>query len=277
MQNRKILPNPKLPTPPVSFLTGLASLITAQAVRAHMCTLDYRILLHDPATDPAAGVGGPYIYVVWHENILFPLYFRSHCYSAALLSQHKDADILAKVANMFGYIAVRGSSNRGASQALRDLTQQGNNSANLVITPDGPRGPRRKLAQGAIFLASKLQIPIVPIGCGYNKPWRAKSWDRFAIPKPFSRARAVLGPKITIPEKLKRKELESYRLRVESLLNNLTNEAEAWATCGTRRMGEIPTHQSPAPLKSHRPQIETKNENPPRSEPHKKPTLKIVA
>ena len=55
---------------------------------------------------------------------------------------------------------------------------------NLTITPDGPRGPRRQLAQGPVYLASKLGMPIVAMGFGYDRPWRFNSWDRFAIPRP---------------------------------------------------------------------------------------------
>ena len=70
---------------------------------------------------------------------------------------------------------------------------------NFTITPDGPRGPRRQLAQGSVYLASKLGIPIVPMGFGYDRPWRFNSWDRFAIPRPYSRARAVVSPMMHIP------------------------------------------------------------------------------
>jgi hypothetical protein len=109
----------------------------------------------------------------------------------------------------------------------------------LAITPDGPRGPRRQCAQGPIYLASTLQLPLVPLGLGYDRPWRTSSWDRFAVPRPFSRARAIMGPAITIPPHLDRSDIENCRMRVERLLTALSDEAAEWASSGLRREGEI--------------------------------------
>jgi hypothetical protein len=117
----------------------------------------------------------------------------------------------------------------------------------LTITPDGPRGPRRQLAQGPIYLASRLQIPIVAMGFGYDRPWRMNSWDRFGVPRIFSRARAVVGPPVMVPENLDREQLETCRLRTERLLNCLTAEAEAWAAAGSRKAGEIVVRRQFAP------------------------------
>jgi hypothetical protein len=116
---------------------------------------------------------------------------------------------------------------------------------NLTITPDGPRGPRRALAPGAIFLASKLGIPIVAMGFGYDRPWRLSTWDRHAIPRAFSRARSVVSPEIHIPPHLDRDGLELHRQQVERLLNRLTLEAEAWAESGTRKVEEVPLRREP--------------------------------
>jgi hypothetical protein len=116
------------------------------------------------------------------------------------------------------------------------------------MTPDGPRGPRRQLAQGPVYLASRLQLPLVVMGFGYDRPWRTKSWDRFAVPRPFSRARAVIGPPLMLPAELTRAGLEQTRCRVERLLNGLTYEAEAWAAAGTRKAGEVAIAPQRAPV-----------------------------
>jgi hypothetical protein len=120
--------------------------------------------------------------------------------------------------------------------------------SSLILTPDGPRGPRRHLAEGATFLASRLQMPIVCMGFGFDRPWRQNSWDRFAIPRPFSRARAVISRYVEIPPDLDRQGIESYRLQVEEVLNRMTQEAEAWAESGRRKAGEMPLlRNEPAP------------------------------
>ena len=154
-----------------------------------MDTLDYRVVFYDPDVDPASPrCRGQKIYIFWHEYILFPLAMRGHCNLAMLLSRHRDAEILSYVAYHLGFEFVRGSTNRGGVAALRQLLDKSRHT-HLAITPDGPRGPRRQLAPGPIFLASKLGIPLVAMGVGYNRPWRAGSWDRFAVPRPCSRAR----------------------------------------------------------------------------------------
>ena len=213
-------------------------LLAAQGIRAWMSTLEYRALHYDPSIDPKLGCRQPRLYVFWHEYILIPLYLRGHCDLAMLLSRHRDADVLTRVAYHMGFQCVRGSSNRGAAAALLEMSRLGKRM-HLTITPDGPRGPRRKMAVGAVYLASKLGLPIVPLGLGADRPWRMKSWDRHAIARPFSQVRGVMGPAINIPPDLDRDQLEVCRQRVENLLNDLTLEAEDWAASGAHRKGEV--------------------------------------
>jgi lysophospholipid acyltransferase (LPLAT)-like uncharacterized protein len=230
------------------FLTGLGGLVVSEAISKWMSTLDYRCVFYDQSVDPIHGVNGPRIYIFWHENILIPLYLRGHCHLAMLLSQHGDAEILARVAYHMGFDCVRGSTYRGGARAIWELFERSRRQ-HLTITPDGPRGPRRQLAQGPIYLASRLQLPLVVMGFGYDRPWRANSWDKFAIPRPFSRARAIIGPPLKLPRDLDRAGLEHCRQRVERLLTELTCEAEAWAAADSRKAGEvvIRPHSAPPP------------------------------
>jgi len=203
-----------------------------------MRTLDYRVVYRDVTVDPVfPECQGPNLYVFWHEYILFPLYLREHNYLTMLLSQHRDADILSDIATRMGFEFVRGSTQRGGDRAIRALFAVGR-SRHVAITPDGPRGPRRQMAPGAVYLASRLGMPIVAIGFGYDRPWRLKSWDRFAIPRPFSRARAVVSEPVFVPPDLSREGIEKYRARIQDLLNELTSEAEEWAVSGCARSGE---------------------------------------
>ncbi len=221
--------------------TRLGGLLGSVAIRTWMRTLDYRLTYYDPLVDPAhPACQGQKVYIFWHEYILFPLYLRGHCNITMLLSRHRDAEILARAAYHLGFDFVRGSTNRGGVAAIRQLLRESERS-HLAITPDGPRGPRRRLAPGSIYLASKLNLPLIVMGFGYNRPWRLNSWDRFAIPRPFSRARAVISPEIRIPSGLGREGLEHFRQSIERLLNDLTVRAEAWAESGARR----PIHNCP--------------------------------
>lgn len=212
-------------------------LLASQGIRSWMSTLEYRAIFYDPAVDTINGTDVPRIYVFWHEYILVPLYLRGHSNMAMLLSRHRDADVLARVAHHMGFDCVRGSTNRGATTALLDMARRGRHM-HLTITPDGPRGPRRQLAIGPVYLASRLGLPIVPLGFGIDRPWRMKSWDRFAVPRPFSQVRGIVGPEVRIPADLDRDQLELQRQSVEGLMNDLTLEAEGWAASGVRRVGE---------------------------------------
>ena len=228
------------------FAIGAWSLASTACIRQWMGTLDYKIDFGEPTVDPVhAAYRGAKIYVFWHENILMPLYLRGHSNISMLLSRHWDANILARVARMMGFGVVRGSTVHGGSAALRELAGRAA-TGNLTITPDGPRGPRRQLAAGCVFLASTLGIPIVAMGMGYDRPWRLGTWDRFAVPRPFSRARGVVSRAVSIPADLSRDELERHRAGVERLLTHLSEQAEAWAAAGTRREGQRAVCKEPS-------------------------------
>jgi lysophospholipid acyltransferase (LPLAT)-like uncharacterized protein len=209
-------------------------------VRHWMSTLDYQALFYDATVDPVSETfQGPALYIFWHEYIPTPFFLRPHCNIAMLLSRHRDAEWLAQAARLMGFDTVRGSTKRGGDAALRELLGKGR-SMNLAITPDGPRGPRRRVAPGCIFAASRLRLPLVAFGVGYDRPWRLGTWDRFAVPRPYSRVRSIVGPRMWIPPDLNRKGIQHYREQVERTMNLLTVESERWAESGERRSGQVP-------------------------------------
>ena len=219
---------------------GLGGLAASAAIRAWMGSLDSRAVYYDAAVDPVfPECRGQKIFLCWHEYLLFPMYSRARCNLAVLLSRHRDAEILWHVARHFGCRFVRGSTQRGGVAAFRELMRK-SRAMHLGITPDGPRGPRRRLAPGAIYLASRLGMPVVALGIGYDRPWRIRAaWDQFAVPRPFSRARVIFSPEVAVPPGLDEDGLEHFRRRVEALLNRLTEEAEAWAASGKGRPGQM--------------------------------------
>jgi lysophospholipid acyltransferase (LPLAT)-like uncharacterized protein len=232
----------------VNRFGGLAA---ATLVSRWMETLDYRAAYYQPAADPAhPQFQGPMIYCFWHEYIPFLFYCRSFCHIAMLVSAHRDAELLSQAAGYLGFETVRGSTQRSGGTALRDLYRKGQ-YLNLAITPDGPRGPRRRLAPGAIFLSSKMQIPLVMIGLGYDRPWRMRTWDRFAVPPLYGQARAVIGPAIQIPPALERAGVEHYRSEMETMLNRFTTLAEDWAASGERMIGEVAAGRARARRRHH--------------------------
>ncbi len=236
-----------LSTPTIQRTGGL---LLSLFVRSWMRTIDYRGYYYDESVDVALdSFHGPVIYLVWHEYVLLPFYLRSQTRLGILASRHRDAEWLSQMAAMDGFQVFRGSSGRGGVGALKAIVKQPD-FPGFVLTPDGPRGPRRVMAAGAVFLASKLQAPLILIGIGYDNPWRnRRAWDKFAIPKPGSRARAILSPRMNIPADLTREELDSYRVSAERTLNILTDAAEQWATDNRPRPDSRTLFRAPIALR----------------------------
>jgi lysophospholipid acyltransferase (LPLAT)-like uncharacterized protein len=174
-----------------------------------------------------------YLYVTWHEYLLLPLYFLARTNTALLISQHADGQMVAELCHFLRLANVRGSTTRAGAKALRGLLQAAGRN-HLALTPDGPRGPRREMKPGVVYLvAARAGLPIVPVGFGFDRPWRAASWDRLAVPRPWSLATCVSGTPLTIPANAGRAQLELYRRRAEADLLAVTQAAEAWAESGT--------------------------------------------
>ena len=213
---------------------------TALILPRAISLLDTKIVHYDRSADPARPEYNEHmVFSFWHEFIGVILPRWGHTPLSILASQHRDGEWVSQTALSLGLRIVRGSSTRGGASAIRQLKKQCQETS-LAITPDGPRGPRRKMAIGPVFMASRLGMPLVPLGIGVNDSWRLKTWDSFAIPKPFSRVRIIFGPKIDVPRKAKREELESIRQSTEDLMNDLSDEAESWAYSGQKMVGEQP-------------------------------------
>jgi lysophospholipid acyltransferase (LPLAT)-like uncharacterized protein len=217
-----------------------------------MGTIDYRAVFADRSTDPASDeFQGPVIAVFWHDSLLVPFYLQGNSETVILTSLHRDADWVASTADYLGFETVRGSTGRGGQQALlrmiRDLPGR-----NIGLACDGPRGPRHQLALGALYLSAKLGIPLVPYGIGYSDCWRLNSWDRLAIPRPFSRVHILFGRRIQIVPTAGRMDFERSRRAVESVLLDLTARAQRWAELGRRLDGQVTLHRRPMAVATRR-------------------------
>ncbi len=142
--------------------------------------------------------GRPAIYVFWHENMLVPLSaFHGHNVSV-LISQHSDGEMIARIVRKFGNRAIRGSSTRGGENAYAEMKSVLLSGGQIGITPDGPRGPRRKMKPGAVRLAMETGLPIIPLAVVAEKFRRLPSWDRFLLVRPFSKCALIVGSPIFI-------------------------------------------------------------------------------
>lgn len=106
---------------------------------------------------------------------------------SVLISEHRDGELIARVAESLGFRTVRGSTSRGASRALVGLARELETGHDVAITPDGPRGPARSFAPGALIAAQRAGAPVIAVGMSAKATWRLRTWDGFIIPKPFAR------------------------------------------------------------------------------------------
>lgn len=160
------------------------------------------------------------VYSIWHRDILPLCYFGRGEGATVLISQHRDGEIIARVARKLGYQVFRGSTTRGGVGALRALDGiKESSDCDLVFTPDGPRGPAKKLQKGVIYAASRTGFPVVPVGLALQRAWKFNSWDGFRVPKPFSRCYLEIAEAVDVPADLSDDELEFYRAKVEEGMN----------------------------------------------------------
>jgi lysophospholipid acyltransferase (LPLAT)-like uncharacterized protein len=176
--------------------------------------------------DRLGAVGRPvkenYIGALWHNRLLiFPFVLRRffpNRRGAALISASRDGDLLADAIKRFDFDVVRGSSSRLGARAILQLTDVLASGRDVVITPDGPRGPAYELGPGIIFLAQKSGAPVVPVNMEYSSYWRLKSWDRFILPRPFSKVRVIIGQSQHVRSTSTPEEFETERLRLQSVM-----------------------------------------------------------
>jgi len=158
----------------------------AAVIRALAAT--WRIhVVNRQAVDALRAARRPIVFAFWHGDML-PLVWQHRDEGAAILiSSHRDGEIIAGIAESFGFRTVRGSTSRGGGRALLGLVRTLEEGHDVAVTPDGPRGPARRFAPGALVAAQRAAAPIVAVAVHASRGWRLRSWDRFLVPKPFAR------------------------------------------------------------------------------------------
>ncbi len=183
---------------------ALAAVVHRIAFWTYRCT--YRDELYTRRRDRGEDVRC--IYAVWHGDLWFIMGALKHQELSVIVSSSRDGEIITRVLEGYGFLAVRGSSTRGAARALLEFTRAARErDGDLVITVDGPKGPVGSVKDGIVFAASRSGLPIVPLGVHVDRFWRAGSWDRMLVGKPFTRVRYALGPPIHVPTEFAKADL----------------------------------------------------------------------
>lgn len=134
-----------------------------------------------------------FIFAFWHGVMLPLLYTHRNRNITVLVSEHVDGEMIARVLVRFGYSLVRGSTTHGGARGLVEMVRLLEMGATVAITPDGPRGPRERFQNGALFASWRSGKPVVPVRVEVSSAWYLSSWDRFVIPKPFARVTIYYG------------------------------------------------------------------------------------
>jgi lysophospholipid acyltransferase (LPLAT)-like uncharacterized protein len=138
------------------------------------------------------------MHVLWHGQQLPLLWTHRRRGIAVIISEHRDGELIARVAHSIGFRTVRGSTTRGGARALLRGCRELEEGHDLAVTVDGPRGPAGTVAPGCLVISQRTGAPMVPTAASAARAWRLNSWDRFMIPKPFARVTVTYGAPMRI-------------------------------------------------------------------------------
>ncbi len=209
------------------LLTSISAFLFAKAIRLLFRTVRLSLREGVPGTNPY--VKSPperFLYCVWHDSMVIPAFAGKHQEAAALTSRHADGSFVSQVLRWVGMSTVRGSTNHIGPGTIRQLLQTAEDK-HIVITPDGPRGPRRQMSMGIAFLASRTGLAVVPTACSCVRCWRIPgSWTDLVIPKPFTKVFLLGGNPIKVPPDLGHDELKPHIERIQAEMDILNEAAE---------------------------------------------------
>ena len=166
------------------------------------------------------------LYAFWHQRFLYLIYHFKNCNGRVLISYSKDGEMIAKVVESFGIVPVRGSSSRGRIGSTREIMEVLEKGHIVGIAADGPRGPIYNVKPGIIQIAKSTGMPILPVTVGAEKKWIFNSWDRFIVPKPFSRIYMKYGEPVFVEQESSDDVLEKKRKEIELRLIKITDEVD---------------------------------------------------
>jgi hypothetical protein len=164
---------------------------------------------------------------LWHGRLLIGVDAHKRRGISVLVSPSGDGELMHRLLPRFGYATIRGSSNKQASRALREMLRDLRAARTVVVTPDGPRGPRHGMNLGLSWMARATGYPIITIGFAAKSAWRLRSWDRFTIPKPFTRVQIHYGEPIHVDPRADEAALQAAAECVRQRLLALEQEAHA--------------------------------------------------
>jgi len=162
--------------------------------------------------------GRPVVLLIWHGKIFVVPYFFRKRRIMALVSPSKDGELVSRLMDGWGYKLIRGSGSHPMKTAWIEMMKELKAGGEVMIIPDGPKGPDRKFKLGAIKLATETGAALVPFSFTAKRRKILHSWDRFEMFFPFTKIAAVYGAPIEVPRNLPPDLMEDERLRAEKIM-----------------------------------------------------------
>jgi len=172
----------------------------------------------------------PAIFCFWHGRMIMQPFLKPPRPMFVLISHHNDGALITATMRWFGIHAVRTARKKGGTPAIRELVTVTERGDNISITPDGPRGPFQQAAEGAAYVAIKTGYPIVPVTFSARRHWRLRSWDKFMIPKFFTRIHFTIAEPIHLAAESDDTACTAATRHVQHTLANITAQADS--ACG---------------------------------------------
>ena len=222
----------RFPSPPRDWRISLA-------VAPRLATLAMRVGLRTLRREDHGGEhpeacwrkGEQTIIAFWHGRLLMMPFASPGTRATILISPHRDGEYITRIAQRLGFMVERGSATRGGARGFRQLIHWLKSGSNVVITPDGPKGPPGRVKSGVIELSRLSGMPILPAAFGAWPRIELQSWDRFIMPYPFARGVYVWGAPLYVPPELSKAEAAAYQSRLADRLDRVTAEAD-WRARG---------------------------------------------
>ena len=200
----------------------LASLVVGGGILALRGTIRIE-RLHFERPEELKARGVPFVYTLWHGRMVLPILAHRHEGIITMASRSKDGEIIARWLERNGYVAARGSTGKGGRAGIEDMIAGVRSGRAAALTVDGPKGPPRVVQPGIVRLARATGAWILPFTGSASSPWFLKSWDRYLVPKPFSRCVVGYGEPFPVPPAMGDAEaLERIGLSVDAI----TREAD---------------------------------------------------
>jgi lysophospholipid acyltransferase (LPLAT)-like uncharacterized protein len=202
-------------------------------IRAIGPTLRYDVSIEEG--EPLTATPHPAVYVFWHRAVIAACWYYRYRDIAVMTSSSFDGEYIARIIEKFGYRAVRGSSSSGAVRALLGMHTEIEEGRSVAFTIDGPKGPLYVAKAGPVLLARNTELPIVPFYPAPEDAWLLNSWDRFVIPKPFTRVHLRVGRFVHVPPETHSEQAQQLHAEMQDGLDRAREFAEAQFPLGNSR------------------------------------------